>query len=90
MGWSAIPTSRNTLHVMNTETMQHFEAADEAEVQEVLAAIKAAEDEKKAAEDAATASTDPNALTMPQQGGPVTETPAAPEVQPEAATERTN
>lgn len=48
--WNAVKTARNTLHVMNTETLQHFEAADEAEVHEVLAELDRREEERKAAE----------------------------------------
>jgi hypothetical protein len=64
MAWNAIRTFRNKLHVMNDETLQHFEAETEEEVQEVLAELKRRDDEAAAAE-AAAKTADPSAVAMP-------------------------
>lgn len=59
MPWNAFRTVRNTLHVMNTDTGDHFEAADEDEANATIAAQKQAqEDAARAAEEAATHSND--------------------------------
>jgi acyl-ACP thioesterase len=63
MAWTAIRTFRNKLHVMNDETLQHFEADTEEEVQEVLAELKKRDEE--AAQAAAAAPADGSAVAMP-------------------------
>lgn len=54
MGWTAHRTPRNTLHVVNDDDGTHFEAADEQEAQDNIAAIgearEAAERAKQEAE----------------------------------------
>lgn len=51
MSWIADRTNRNTLHVRNTDTLEHFEAGSEEEMHEVLDEL----DKRKAEEEAAKA-----------------------------------
>lgn len=57
MGFTATRTRRNTWHVLNTDTLEHFEAATQAEVEEGIKLYAENADkreaERKAAEEAA-------------------------------------
>jgi hypothetical protein len=61
MGWNAIRTNRGTLHVLNDQTLEHFEAADEAEAEANIVAYNAA----KAAAVAEVVPIDTTTLTVP-------------------------
>lgn len=49
MPWNATRTPRNTLHVIDSATGDHFEAADEDEAQETIEAHMQAQADKAAA-----------------------------------------
>lgn len=57
MAWNATRTSRNTLHVQNDQTLEHFEAADEEEANATIAAINDYKEEQKRQQEAAAAAT---------------------------------
>lgn len=86
MGWIAERTNRNTLHVRNTDTLEHFEVGSEAEVQEVLAELERREEEAKAAEAAKQDTSGDVALPVGGSVGEVVRTPKA-ETEPEPESE---
>lgn len=58
MGWTAHQTPRNTLHVISDDDGSHFEALDEDEARENIAAIEEARAAKERAEAEAAAPSD--------------------------------